>query len=210
MLLIDIETVAMTGAGDYMEPVEAPSNYKDPVKIASYIEEQTRKKLGKLALDADLCRIVAIGFESEDGQGQVLTANTTPEPIMLTELWMAASSAPAFIGFNILHFDLPVLIRRSQYLGVALPAFAFNLDRYRTNHVDLMQRLTFNGMLDFRSLDFYCKRFGIDVPDPHSGKDIEALVAANDWAAVEAHCRADLIKTRALAERLGHLAAVAV
>lgn len=208
MLLIDVETVSLPEAGQYLEPVEAPANYKDPVKIAAYIEERRVAQLQKAGLEPDLCRLVAIGFEHDDGRGDVLTANRQPEFVMLQELWRAVSAAPAILGFNILEFDLPVLIRRSQYLGLQPPAAAINLDRYRTPHVDLMQRLSFNGKLTMRSLDFYCKRFGIEVADPHSGKDVEALVAAGDWSAVAAHCRADLVKTRALAERLGILSAV--
>lgn len=208
MLIADIETVALPGAVDYLEPVEAPANYKDPIKIAAYIEEATRRQLDKCALDPDLCRIVAIGYEDADGRGDVLTANTTPEMVMLQEFWLAASSQPGVLGFNILDFDLPVLIRRSQYLGLQPPAVLVNLDRYRSPHVDLMQRLIFNGRMPMRSLDFYCKRFGIDVPDPYSGKDIDALVSSGDWSAVRSHCRSDMVKTRALAERLGLLSAV--
>ena len=43
------------------------------------------------------------------------------------------------------------------------------------------------------------------MPDPHSGKDIAALVAAGEWAGVEGHCTADILKTAALARRIGVL-----
>ena len=107
------------------------------------------------------------------------------------------------VGFNILAFDLPVLLRRSQYLGLTAPYI--NLDRYRTPHCDLMQKLSFNGALKFHSLTFYGKRFAVGVPDATKGSDIAALVQAENWAAVEAHCRADVETTAALAERLGLL-----
>jgi hypothetical protein len=54
-----------------------------------------------------------------------------------------------------------------------------------------------------RGLAFYCKRFGIEVADDTAGKDIAALVAAEEWAKVEAHCTADVLKTAKLAQRVG-------
>jgi len=62
--------------------------------------------------------------------------------------------------------------------------------------------------LPYRSLSFYAKRFGLDVPaDDTTGADIARLVAAGDWDGVTAHCRADVIKTRELARRIGVLPA---
>jgi hypothetical protein len=40
------------------------------------------------------------------------------------------------------------------------------------------------------------------VEDDSTGADIDALVRAGQWDAVLAHCRADVQKTRLLAERL--------
>jgi DNA polymerase III epsilon subunit-like protein len=138
-----------------------------------------------------------------------LTLDGDEEGTLLQRVWKAVRESQTIIGFNVLGFDLPVLIRRSQYLGLQAPSI--NLDRYRTPHVDLMERLSFNGKLRYRGLDFYCKRFGIQVEDAHKGKDIAELIAAEDWQAVANHCLADLNKTQALAARLGFLrSAVAV
>ena len=69
-----------------------------------------------------------------------------------------------------------------------------------------MQRLAYQGMLTYRSLAFYCRRFAIDVPDEVTGADIGALVAAGKWSQVHDHVRADVAKTTALARRIGVLA----
>ena len=54
-----------------------------------------------------------------------------------------------------------------------------------------------------RSLTAFCRRFGIDVPDPLTGADIALAVKEARWGDVEAHQRADVTTTALLAERLG-------
>ena len=204
-LVLDIETYSLDDAAAFLEEPTAPANYKDPEKIAAYIEQQRAKDLSRCALDVDLCCLVAIGYTHPvTGAIEVLTMGTeTSERSFLRAFWDTVAGHD-FIGFNLLSFDLPVLMRRSQYLGVTNYRDT-PVDRYKTPHIDLMERLSFNGKLKYRGLDFYCKRFGIHVPDATSGADIDAMVKANDWAGVTAHCRADILKTKALAERLGVL-----
>ena len=172
-----------------------------------FLQQRLRFGLADAGLEADLCEVVAIGFmQAEYSTGAaVYTRADMSESALLTWLWEAVTmpSDRSILGFNTLSFDLPVLIRRSQLLGIAYPDL--NLDRYRTPHVDLLQKLTFNGALAMRSLNFYAKRFGIPCHDMTTGKDIAALVAANDWATVTAHCRDDVEVTGALARRLGFL-----
>ena len=68
---------------------------------------------------------------------------------------------------------------------------------------DLMQVLAFQGTLTYRSLGFYCTRFGITVPDEVTGAEIAALVEAGEWPKVHDHVRADVAKTAELARRVG-------
>lgn len=206
-MIIDIETFALDEAAQFIEEPTAPSNYKDTEKIAAYIADAKAKAVSRCALDPDLCRIVAIGWHHEDGRGcgVEIAPHENQERALLAEIWFAAAKLDRLVGFNLLAFDLPVMIRRSQYLGVEVPSTIVNLDKYRTPHVDLMMRLSFNKTITAHSLDFYCRRFGIQVEDANSGKDVDALVRAGAWDAVAAHCRADVIKTRLLAERLGIL-----
>jgi 3'-5' exonuclease len=205
-MILDIETYSLDDAAQFIEEPTAPSNYKDPAKIAAYIEEKRVENLSRCALDPDLCRVVAVGTYTD--APRVLAARTVAEE--LDAIWSAwdAVRDETVIGFNLLSFDLPVLIRRSQYLGIEVPSIALNLDKYRTPHIDLMERLSFNGKIKAHSLDFYCRRFGIAVEDTTTGADVDAMVKAEDWDSVIAHCRADLHKTRLLAERLGYVAPI--
>lgn len=207
-IVADIETGVAPGASKFAEPItEAPKTYKDPDKIAEWLEKANRDQIAKAALDVDLCRIVAIGFWMNDGRGIVTATadNEDAEARMLEAFWKAVR-APfgirKIVGHNILDFDLPALQRRSLYLGVNAPFIS--LDRFRHPHVeDTMQILCYNGKLRFRTLNFYCKRFGIDVADDVRGSEIPALIAMKDWDAIRNHVRADVEKSKALAERLG-------
>lgn len=204
-LVFDIETAPLPEAAEYLndEDFAAPANYKDPVKIAAYIQEAKQSAVAKCALDVDLCRIVAIGWWLEGADGvttMTARADSYDEVSLLSMFWPMATGRHV-IGFNCLGFDLPVLLRRSLYLGVSVPEM--QIDKYKHPRVsDLMEILSFGDKLRKRSLAFYCRRFGIDVPDGLKGADIGQAVTEGRWEAVEAHVRADVQKTAQLAARL--------
>jgi hypothetical protein len=208
VLIFDAESVAMDGAADFMESAVAPANYRDPAVIAAYIEKANAEQLAKAALDVDLARIVAIGVsDGIAGPLVYLATNEDEERAILTDFWrlVTVQPRPTLIGYNCLAYDLPLLLRRSLYLSVKTPVL--QIGKYRHDGIeDLMIRLSFDGALRYRGLQFFARRFGLDVPaDPHSGSDIAGLVAAGDFDAVAAHCRCDILTTVALAKRLGVL-----
>lgn len=206
-IILDLETVAINGARALLEPVSAPANYKDPDKIAAYIADAQKAQIDKAALYPWTARVVALGWIDDTGADTVvLCADEYAEAAALTRLASAVwrdddRFVRPIVGFNHRVFDLPVILARSLLLGVRFPAL--NLDRYRTPHTDLLEKLTWYGAIPSRSLKWYARRFGIPVDDAVSGADIAALVAAGDWPAIEAHNRSDLRLTQALAERLG-------
>ena len=201
----DIETVPMPDCAQFLEfdGIEAPSNYKDEAKIKAYIEDKKRRKVDEAGLDIDLCEVAAIAYEDQDGQGGILLRNLWPEHTMLQKFWAAVEARP-LVGFNIWHFDLPVLLRRSLYLGIKAPAI--RIDSYRPDGVAILDvgYALSHGRKDLlRSLDFYCKRFGIPHDDTVSGADISRLVADGDWSNVSAHAYDDMKAAKALALRIG-------
>jgi predicted PolB exonuclease-like 3'-5' exonuclease len=201
-IVFDVETAPLVDAGDYLEPAEAPANYKDEDKIAAFVAEKNAENLQRAGLDVDLCRVVALGFRDERGTVRAACARDEGEERgLLHEFWDAVGERH-LVGFNCLGFDLPVLFRRSLYLGVARPGIG--IDRFRhPNVTDLMRELDFNGAIKSRSLAFYCKRFGIVSDDTLTGADIAQAVAEGRWSEVQAHVTADVEKTAALGVRLG-------
>jgi predicted PolB exonuclease-like 3'-5' exonuclease len=204
-LVFDIETYPIDGAKDFLEPVSAPSNYTKPEAIEGYVKKATAEQLGRCALDADLCRIVALGTYRDDEDWTVAVAqDEDAEKAALANFWdeIGPYPYPRLVGFNVISFDLPIIIRRSQYLGIKTKPI--QIGRYRHPDVDdLMTILNFDGATKTHGLQFYAKRFGVGVEDALSGRDIAALVAEGRWDDVVSHCKADLFTTSALARRLG-------
>jgi len=210
-LILDVETVAIDDVATYLEPVSAPSNYKDEAKIAAYIAEETKRQTDKAALDIDLARIVCLGWQlADDAVPQtMLMKDELQETEMLGKFWDAfwkvyVPGHTVAVTFNGLAYDLPLLLRRSLYLGVTAPKL--QLDRYKhIDAIDLMQILCMDGRLKMHGLQFYANRFKLPVEQDITGADIGAAVASGDWAAVERHCAADVQTTYLLAKRMGVL-----
>ena len=204
-ILLDIETAPLGDAGLYLEPVEPPANYRDPLKIEEYIRTKQREQLERAALDVDLCRVVAIGSMLPDSETpNVQLALDEKDEAEMLALFFALAESCLFVGFNVLDFDLPVLLRRALYLEVEAPYVA--LDRYRHPRVlDVLQKLTWNGKLKYRSQHFYCRRFGLTVEDDEfDGIHVPQLVATGQIDAVIRHVTCDVLQVRALAQRLGY------
>lgn len=207
-MAFDIETVPMPGCAQYLtDQIEAPVNYKDPAKIAAWIDEKRAKQIAEAGLDLDLCEIVAIGIAFQRGVEYAQTrADFFSETDMIRGFWRFVQTTQrdggALVGFNCLSFDLPILLRRSLYLGI--PAPTLSVDKYRHDGViDVAHELTFGGRMTWRSLAFYCKRFGVPYDDSVDGSQIAQLVAEQQWDQVESHVREDTRATAALAHRVG-------
>lgn len=210
--VLDIETIGLPEAKEWVDPLKAPSNYKDPLKIDAYIKEAEAERVERFALDPDCNRIVALGWHDlGEGAPLVRVCKTEDEERKaLTEYW--ASYAKRFtkiVGYNSTRFDLPVLVMRSIYLSVPHPPMVI-APAWKSPHVDVWDWLSLGGARrDVKSLRFYAKRFGIPIYDDISGKDVAAMVAAGEWEKVANHCLFDLDLLRAIAERIGVLEPVA-
>lgn len=206
--IADVETVADPNVLPMLEPVKPDSRLKDPEKIKASIEEKTNERAERLGLDLYCNRIVALGYLDVGNGGPVceVARSLDDERVLLSDFWQSyRQHETRMVTFYGLSFDLPVLQARSWLLGV--PAPPLNLDRYRTPHVDVFQKLTFNGAVrDCKhGLKFFAQRFGIELHDKVDGSDIAQLVAAGDWESIRAHCISDVGATHMLANRLGLL-----
>lgn len=212
--MLDIETAPIEDVDTYLCAVQAPANYRDPEKIAKYIEEAAVKERDKAALDPDLCRIVALAFQIE-GEHEVkgdVARTEAEEQALLTRFWNAVRTANgmggvSLCGFNIAGFDVPVLARRSLYLKV--PDVKFRFGRYayqRPQIVDLMDPLTMDRHEAFklRPKDWWVKRMGLaGAQDDNTGKNVPTLVALGLWDEILHHCKADVVKEVQMAQWLG-------
>ena len=222
--VLDVETVGFAGAAAFLEGnVSAPANYKDPDKIADYIKTETANRIAKAALDLDLAEVVALGcvrasdllrMTQAEVADTILTRDRLEEAKMLEmvrDVLRPTRNAQgheelgsaAFVTFNGRCYDLPLLLRRAMYLGV--PAPHITMDRYRTPHVDLYDRLTHTGAVSAHKLSWYAKRFGWTETSTIDGAGVAQAVAEGRWSDIREHCACDLLWTARLAERMGVL-----
>jgi hypothetical protein len=206
----DIETAPHGDAERMLPEFKHNAGTNDADKRAAQIAEKRAKALADAALDPDLCRIVAIGawWDNEDTPRIIHCLDEGEERYALSDYWRTYRTIrhehpyTVIVGSNVLGFDLPVMVRRSLYLQVEVPMLERGKYRHR-DVIDLKSLLCDDDRLAWRSLEYYCRRFALDVPhDPIDGAQIPALVAAGNWDAVREHLRCDLIKTRALALRV--------
>lgn len=202
----DIETRANPDAVALLGPVKPAGNLKDPAKIAADVLDKEAKRAERAALDCDTLAVLCAGI--------VWTGEETPtvfsgdERKLIADFWETVDyhanefGAVTLIGFNCLSFDLPALVRRSQILGIRVPPL--NLAKYRHDGIiDLMDALTWGGLVDAKSLATYCRLFGVNgIEDDHNGSDVARLYAEGRMDEIVAHCAADVLKTRALDERV--------
>lgn len=238
-IVFDLETAPLLDARAYVDPpelqaepdlsdVSAPSNWKDPVKIAAYMAEAIPKRIAEhaaenakklaeyehtvtaeAALDFNLARIVALGWWVSGQRTVRLMRNQFEEREAIRDFWAVAKGRMA-VGFKVREFDAPMLMQRSFYLDV--PYYRHDLGRYSKGSpiIDLYDWFTFND-LRFRkvmpcTLKGVARRLGLSVTDAVGGADVPQLVAQDtpeSWAAIEAHCASDVDLTVALAMRCG-------
>lgn len=206
-IILDVETIPHPDAHQWCEPVKAARNLKDPEKIAADIAEKTAKQADEFGLDPDTNRIVALGFHVVNRrEPEVYLMRDEFEErqhlIQFRDLYSSFADV-RLVTFNGFRFDLPVLMRRAMYLDVSFPIL--NIDRYRSEHIDLWQRLSYNGAISAHSLKFYAKRFGFTTLDKVDGSQIAQLVKEERWQEIHDHCLSDIGLTHALANRLGLL-----
>jgi len=105
----------------------------------------------------------------------------TPADVKLWKLWdfpdekaMLAAFVEHFlsvqgdkiiIGYNLLKFDVPLLLHKAAAAG--LPLFSEFFSRINSSNViDLFTILTFLNEGQLKGMDFYCERFGVPALGP--------------------------------------------
>lgn len=205
MYILDIET-----RGDkkllevFLENITAPKTYKDPDKIAEYIESKKLDATKAMAVDPDYNEIICIGVKEGKKPGVLMSlqeyATWLKTAVVLPDGAKVENIYQKMITFNGKQFDLPVIIRAGIKAGIDLPYKQLMqlCDKYRAmNHIDLMEKLAV-GYGNYKSLDKYLQIYlGI------SKKPIDFAVATE--AEIREHCLEDLENTAKLFNKFSPL-----
>ena len=146
IMYLDIETTKNPAMEPYrMDGASPPKRYKRPEAIDKWFAEEADRRLERMPLDIDHAQITVIAYAIDEKEPVVLSCldSQDKEHELLGVFWTAwlAYDYPRFCGYNILDFDLPIIIRRSWRWGITPPRI-IDLRRYSTDTVvDLMQLL---------------------------------------------------------------------
>lgn len=200
--------------------VRAPSNYRDEVKIAAYVEE-TRARLcaeHEAAKDAALRttsldgigQIVVIGYAVDDAPVRTIAArDLTPEAEaeVLTSFFAEihrqhrTEYGVTLVGHNIVDFDLPFIWRRAMLHGMRPPpCIKRNVKPWDDRIFDTMREWA--GQRGTIKLTKLARVLGFEPTSTDSGADIRALVEAGRIDDVAAKCASDVEMTRQVFRRM--------
>lgn len=160
------------------------------------------------ALIAEFCTIVAMGWAIGHSPPDSLVVGTQRESkvegqtVTITEqrilecFWrLVSADRPIIVGFNILAFDLPVILVRSALLRIK-PTRLIDRRPWGQDCIDLYEaRRHTNGGGGLKDLARY---FGFDVPEPDiDGSQVEKIFRA-DPHKIARYVESDVLVTRQL------------
>lgn len=212
--VLDIETTAFSFESLSETQQEYILRSAEQEKDDAVREEKKEEAIRYLSLYPFTAKVIVIGmlnaesensyilFESStpkewENSGKQIRYKGMPEKEMLEHFWSLARKFDTLITFNGRNFDLPFLMLRSALLKVK-PSKNFLGNRYDTSqHIDLLEQLSFYGQVRKFNLDFYCHSFGIESPKSKgvTGMDIKELYTAGRIDDIAIYCAGDIRAT---------------
>lgn len=203
-LFVDIETLPCSDPAD-APPVKAPSNYKDPEKIAAYIAEHAADAHRATALDPLAGRILCIGYAFDDappaclyGDDAVRELDRIVHDYRKNNRW----SPVTWIGHNFAGFDLPYLYLHAARLGLARLCRSLPwMPHQRPYLIDTMYLAAGPGR-ERVSLDRIAKFFGLAGKSGMKGSEVYGAWLDGRHEEIAAYCMHDVELTREVFARL--------
>jgi predicted PolB exonuclease-like 3'-5' exonuclease len=223
--MLDIETIPCQSLPaecrpEFDEASVALGNLKDRFKIQEKIDDaRARFEAGvdkQMATNPDLCQIVClVCYQKSRDDYLVLNADDEEtEYRLLQDAWeyirrCSLNHVPV-ASFNGKSFDIPVMVRRSMILDVAISPELIDdlLRKYDArHHIDLMEVLAlrnpFSGKPEYHSLNYYLKRFGL--PEKLTGWDGSKVYPAwleGRYSEIAEYCKQDVASSAELLDRV--------
>lgn len=189
--------------------------------LGAYANAQAEETSRVLSTSAECCTIVSLGFATDEGEphsawsGDVDNdGDTITERTLLEAFWSLAEKAKHIIGYNIVRFDLPVILTRSAMLGVQpWPGLKYwNIKPWEEFVIDLFKKRWANASYaEYKSLKELRRILELPIPEEYrevvamAGDSVEKLYGeflagdADALATLKLYGKLDIITTRELA-----------
>jgi len=207
-IFIDLESIP---AGDPIDPMTLtpPGNISKPETIAAWYKDKAIdiavEKYRARALDSMQGDILCIGYAIGDEPAEIITTehlDSERDALSVFQDVVHGIESITFIGWNIVAFDIPFIWRKAIKYGLTGLRNAFNRDRYKGNHLDLMLAWGADWK-DFRKMEDVA-RF-LEVPGECTkvtGATVYDAYLAGNMDGIVAHCRNDVETVRAIYRRI--------
>jgi predicted PolB exonuclease-like 3'-5' exonuclease len=212
-IIFDIETSSFPFDTLSESQQEYLLRYVEKEKDSATKAEKTDEAIRYMSLYPFTAKVISIGiydidkeksfvyYESEKeeewaGENQTQYKGLS-EKEMLKSFWRIVDVVDTVVTFNGRNFDVPFLMIRSA-MNKILPTRNLITNRYGTSlHIDLLDQLTFYGLIRKFNLDFYCHAFGIESPKSKgiSGMDVKVLYEAGRIKDIAIYCGEDIYAT---------------
>jgi hypothetical protein len=212
-IIFDIETSSFPFDSLSESQQEYLLRYVEKEKDSATKAEKTDEAIRYMSLYPYTAKVISIGiydidkeksfvyYESEKeeewaGENQTQYKGLS-EKEMLKSFWRIVDVVDTVVTFNGRNFDVPFLMIRSA-MNKILPTRNLITNRYGTSlHIDLLDQLTFYGLIRKFNLDFYCHAFGIESPKSKgiSGMDVKVLYEAGRIKDIAIYCGEDIYAT---------------
>ena len=206
---LDIETLGTSDPAEIeliKAGMKAPSNYKDPQKIAEYIEGNLSEKIAQTSFNSGLGRVLSVSWakgltaaptvayaEHADQEGDIIREFFADFDEYHSEI-LAAHYAI---------FDLQFITNRSVALGIPLPPVtSWPRDIVPWSKGVLCTQTAWAGRRDKVSLKNLCHYLGIEgAKDDISGADVGPLFHKGEHARIKAYAAQDVKLVQAVVSK---------
>lgn len=210
--------------------IKAPGNYKDPEKIAAFVNEQREKIMASAeaqwdetyratSFDGGFGQLAVIGLAFGDNDPIAIFDSHWDQPgyeehllMEMGELFLAhncySNRMVRLIGHNVLGFDRRFIRQRSIVKRVKVPGiFTAQVKPWETHLVTDTMTLWTGDPRERVKLDKLCTIFGIDGKDKDLGEPIDgslvwSFVKAGRISDVATYCKGDVRRARAVCQRM--------
>ena len=205
ILYLDIETCPANPDG-FTADVQAPSNYKDPDKIAAYVAEAQKDALGKTSFDVHRGRLLCVGLAvGNDAPTVAYDRDLNETPRILSAVYAACQDAQrrgngrfSVCGHNVAGFDIPWLwrlaVKHRHPLARILP-----YRKWGDGLIDTMQMWSITNPKDMVKLDTIATFLGLEGKEPGmNGAEVWPAYQRGEHDRIAAYCAKDVALTRSI------------